>query len=276
MAEHVYIAQISDPHIKAGGKLSYRRVDTQAALIAAIHTLNHLVPRPHLLLISGDLVDFGRAEEYATLREVLDGLTMPFYLIPGNHDDRTHLRKCFPEHTYLTQHDEFLQWTVDDYPVRLIGLDSTVPGQAHGELCLRRLEWLDDRLNEQPNTPTLIMLHHHPFHSGIQHMDRQPLRNAKAFEAVLMGYHNIERVLCGHLHRSMQTRFANTLACSCPGVSHQVALQLDHDTPPAFVMEPPGYLLHRWSPEGDVMTHMGFVDGFAGPYPFYDENGLID
>lgn len=276
MAEHCLIAQISDPHIKAGGRLSYRQVDTAGALRQAIHKLNHLTPRPDLLLISGDLVDFGQSQEYATLREILADLRLPVYLIPGNHDDRDKLRTAFPDHSYLFQHPRFIQWVVDDFPVRLIGLDSTLPGHPHGTLCLERLRWLDETLLQQPARPTLVMLHHHPFISGIGHMDRQRLQNADALVKVIGQHPQVERVLCGHLHRGIQARFANTLAISCPGVSHQVSLDLTSEGPSNFHLEPPGYLLHHWTPSIGMVTHQGFIVEYPGPFPFYDDSGLID
>jgi len=71
------LAQLSDLHIKAGGRLSYGVVDTLGALRLAVDRLNALQPRPDALVITGDLVDFGTPEEYATLREVLAELAMP-------------------------------------------------------------------------------------------------------------------------------------------------------------------------------------------------------
>ncbi|MGP9498798.1 phosphodiesterase [Halomonas sp. AOP43-D1-4] len=276
MGKSCLIAQISDPHIKAGGRLSYRQVDTASALHQAIQTLNQLMPRPDLVLISGDLVDFGHPDEYATFKQILAELTLPVYLIPGNHDDRDHLRTAFPEHDYLFQDAHYLQWVIDDYPVRLVGLDSSVPGEPYGELSEESLCWLDKTLAEQPQTPTLVMLHHHPFISGIDHMDRQPLKQPHALAEIINKHAQVERVLCGHVHRTIQARFGNTLAISCPGVSHYVSLDLTPDGPSRFQLEPPGYLLHQWSAEAGMVTHQGFIKQYPGPYPFYDANGLID
>lgn len=131
-------------------------------------------------------------------------------------------------------------------------------------------------LAEQPAKPTLVMVHHHPFISGIDHMDRQPLLNPSAFAEVIGKHAQVERVLCGHLHRSVQARFASTLAISCPGVSHQVSLDLTRNGPSRFQLEPPGYLLHQWSKANGMITHQGFIDHYPGPFPFYDANGLID
>ncbi|WP_249975410.1 phosphodiesterase [Vreelandella olivaria] len=276
MAEQCLIAHISDPHIKADGRLSYRRVDTANALRQAVSTLNQLSPQPDLVLISGDLVDFGQPQEYVTFKRLLEDLRLPVYLIPGNHDNRDHLRASFPEHRYLFQHAEVVQWVVDDFPVRIIGLDSSVPGAPHGELSQASLDWLDATLVTRPDLPTLVMLHHHPFVSGIDHMDRQPLREAHRLAEVLTRHSQVERVICGHLHRTIQACVGGTLAISCPGLSHQVSLDLTPNGPSSFQLEPPGYLLHQWSSINGMVTHQGFIKHYPGPFPFFDTNGLID
>ncbi|PNQ88140.1 phosphodiesterase, partial [Pseudomonas gingeri NCPPB 3146 = LMG 5327] len=158
------IAHISDLHLKAGQRLTYGVVDTLGALRRAVDQLNASIPRADIVVISGDLVDFGRPDEYAVLRPELARLQMPCYVVPGNHDEREHLLAGLPEHTYLPRSAQGpLDWVVDQHPVRLIGLDSTTPG-AHGG-CVRdsQLEWLDQQLTLRPDVPTLVILHHPPF-----------------------------------------------------------------------------------------------------------------
>ena len=92
--------------------------------------LNGLTPRPDVVLATGDLVERGEPEEYARLRAILDGLAMPLYVIPGNHDARGPLARAFGDRGYLPQDGGFLHYTVEDWPVRLIGLDTHVPGRA--------------------------------------------------------------------------------------------------------------------------------------------------
>lgn len=271
------IAQISDLHLKAHGKLSYGVVDTLAALRQAVAHLNASQPRPDIVIVSGDLVDFGQAEEYAVLRPELERLHMPYYLVPGNHDDRAALRAAFADQGYLPASPEApLDWVVDDYPLRLIGLDSTIPGRHGGQLEDSQLRWLDAQLAARPQAPTVLILHHPPFVSGIGHMDREPFLNAAALHEVIAAHPQVERLLCGHLHRSMQRRFAGSLCCVCPGVSHQIVLDLQVDAPAHFNLEPPGYLLHHWQGEQGLVTHTGVFGQYPGPYPFYDEHGLID
>ncbi|WP_426447748.1 phosphodiesterase [Siccibacter colletis] len=270
------LAQISDLHIKTAGRLSYKKVDTLAALKNCIAQLNALHPAPDAVAITGDLTDFGKDEEYAEVRALLDTLTLPWFAIPGNHDDRAAFRRAFADKPWLPAAGEFINWTVDDFPVRLIGLDSTVPEKPWGELCDARAAWLSEQLAAAPDTPTILMLHHHPFISGIDHMDRQNLRDDDRLARVLLNAPQVERVLCGHVHRFMVSQLAGVVVCTAPGTSHQVAPDFTPDGPAHFVLEPPGMLLHRWSRAHGMSTHYLPLGQYDGPWPFYDENGLID
>ena len=95
------IAQISDTHIRPKGVLAMGRVDTAGHLARAVAHIMALRPAPDVVLVTGDLVDAGMAEEYAHLRELLAPLPMPVHLIPGNHDLRDPLRAAFTDHGYL-------------------------------------------------------------------------------------------------------------------------------------------------------------------------------
>jgi 3',5'-cyclic AMP phosphodiesterase CpdA len=271
------IAQISDLHLKAGQKLTYGVVDTLGALRRAVDHLNASYPRPDIVVISGDLVDFGRPDEYAVLHPELERLHMPYYLVPGNHDNREHLLAAFADHAYLPKSASApLDWVVEEHPVRLIGLDTTIPGAHGGQLLDSQLLWLDEQLARRPDVPTLLVLHHPPFISGIGHMDGQRFINASALEQVIARHPQVERLLCGHLHRPMQRRFGGSLSCVCPGTSHQIVLDLQQTAPAHFNLEPAGYLLHRWHAQQGLVTHNAVFGEYPGPYPFYDAHGLID
>lgn len=271
------IAQISDLHLKAGQRLTYGVVDTLGALRRAVDHLNASHPRPDIVVISGDLVDFGRPDEYAVLQPELARLHMPYYLVPGNHDNREHLLAAFADHVYLPiSADAPLDWVVEEYPVRLIGLDTTIPGAHGGQLLDSQLLWLDKQLACRPDVPTLLVMHHPPFISGIGHMDRESFINASALEQVIARHPQVERLLCGHLHRPMQRRFGGSLSCVCPGTSHQIVLDLQQTAPAHFNLEPAGYLLHRWQAQQGLVTHNAVFGKYPGPYPFYDAHGLID
>ncbi|MGQ9366405.1 phosphodiesterase [Azospirillum sp. ST 5-10] len=270
------IAQLTDPHIKAPGRLAYRRVDTAACLARAVAAVNALDPAPDLVLLTGDLVDFGTDAEYGLLLELLQPLRAPLYAVPGNHDSRTGIARAFPDLARRSGGDAFFQYTVEDWPVRLVGLDTMRPGSGGGELCAGRLAWLDARLAERPDRPTIVFQHHPPFPTGIGHMDRIGLAGAAEEAAVIRRHPQVERVLCGHLHRPIQVRWAGTLASTAPSVAHQVALDLREAAPSAFVLEPPGFQLHLWRDDAGLVSHTAFVEGFDGPYPFFADGKLID
>jgi 3',5'-cyclic AMP phosphodiesterase CpdA len=270
------IAQITDFHIKARGRIAYRVVDTAGCLAAAVATLAALDPRPDAVVATGDLTDFGRPAEYALLRELLAPLAMPVYLIPGNHDEREAMREAFAGDGYLPA-SGFLNYSVDLGPLRLVALDTVVPGTAGGLVCAERLDWLDRTLAAAPDQPTLVIMHHPPFATGIAHMDAIGLAGADGFAAVAACHPQIERVLCGHLHRPIQALLpGRIMASTAPSTAHQVALDLRPDGPSAFMMEPPGYQLHLWRPGTGLVSHTGVIGAFAGPYPFHEDGGLID
>ena len=270
------IAQITDPHIKVPGKLAYKRVDTAAMLRDCVAEVHSLKQPPDLILLTGDLVDLGSAEEYVHLRSILAPLRQRIVVIPGNHDARDAMREAFRDGGYLPG-EGFLHFAIDDeYPLRIVGLDTVVAGQGSGELCAQRLQWLDETLARAPDTPTLIMMHHPPFDTGIGHMDAIGLKGKEGFAAIMRRHPQVELIICGHLHRSIRATVGGRPALCCPSPAHQVALDIDPDAPSAFRMEPPGFMLHWWSGTG-LVTHTATIGQYEGPYPFFDANGrLID
>ncbi|KXU86261.1 metallophosphatase [Paraburkholderia monticola] len=272
------LAQISDLHIKQPGALAYRRVDTAAYLGRCVDALNALTPRPDAVLITGDLVDQGDPQQYAYLKTLLAPLAIPYFLMVGNHDEREALRAAFPEREELQSGGEFVQYAFDVGPLRVIALDSLVPGSSAGMLCDARLAWLAQQLDAARGKPVVVALHHPPFACHIGHMDDIGLdpTASEQLAALIARHPNVERVLCGHVHRSMFARFGGTIASAIPSPAHQVVLDFREDAPSAFVMEPPAYALHYYDPATGLVTHHAYVDAADGPYPFFDHGALID
>jgi 3',5'-cyclic-AMP phosphodiesterase len=261
------LAQISDLHVTAPGQLCMGRVDTVALLRDCVACLRSLDPAPEMVIASGDLVDHATPEEYAQLRAILSPLPMPIYVIPGNHDSREHLRDAFADQTYMPKHG-FIQFAVNAGAVRLLMLDTLVPGRDGGELCNVRLSWLEARLAEEPDRPTVIVMHHPPFLTGVANLDDLGLVGSEGFARLLDRNAQVERILCGHLHRSIQVRWHGVLASVCPSTAHQVALAMHRDDPLCYILEPPGFQLHAWKPETGLVSHTLFTGRFPGPFPF--------
>jgi 3',5'-cyclic AMP phosphodiesterase CpdA len=265
------IAQITDTHISTPGSRNDRVFRTAGHLARAVAHLRDLDPRPDLVLATGDLVEQGGIDEYERLREILAPLRAPVFLIPGNHDDRRHLASVFADHAYLPRDGGFVQYTVEDWPLRLVALDTLIPGQSGGRLCAERLAWLEARLAEAPERPTLVFMHHPPFATGIASMDGMGLEGVGELAAVIRRHPQVERIACGHLHRTIVRRFAGTVACTCPATAHQIALDLAPARRLATVMEPPACMLHLWLGEAEgLVSHVSLIGDRHPPLTIFD------
>lgn len=269
-AAHHQLVQLSDTHILSPGRLLDGRVDTAAALRAAVQHIKALTPVPAGVLLTGDLVDAGSPASYAHLRQLLEPLTLPVWLMVGNHDHREAMQAAFPEHRYLLdpQARGFIQYTVNLPNMRLVALDTVVPGAGHGALCAQRLDWLEHTLAEEPDKTTLLAMHHPPFRTHIGHMDAMGLlEGGDEFIRIVSRHHQIERIICGHIHRSVQCRLAHTVAMTVPSTAHQIALEVG-ESPGSYTLEPPAMGLHVWRAGPDLVTHLLPIGDYPGPFAF--------
>lgn len=262
------IAHISDTHVRPRGLLYQGVVDSNAMLAAAVETINALDPAPDLILFSGDLVDEGRPEEYAMARELLQPLRQRLLMIPGNHDHRQNLRSAFPEHDYFINEENCSFVDSGSAPMRIIGLDISVPDQHHGDMTDTATQWLDRTLALEPDKPTLIMMHQPPFSSGIHCIDAYRCERGERLAEVVSRYPAVERIVCGHIHRFMQLRFGGTLMCTAPSTTTAIVLQLRPDAADASYVEPPALLLHHWKADTGLITHWVPIGRFEGPFSF--------
>jgi len=259
-------AQITDLHCTAPGTAAAGgRVDTNARLAAAIAHLNRMDPRPEFVLVTGDLANGPAAGEYGTLAALLPRLAMPAFAVPGNHDDRAGLRSLFPGAPWMPGAG-FVQFAVDRGPLRILMLDTLEPGRTEGRLCAFRLAWIAARLEEHPG-PVVVAMHHPPFATGVRFMDRVALQEPDGLAALVRRHGNVQRVLCGHVHRSVTAPFAGTVATAVPATAHQLALELGAEAFPRWTEEPPVVALHAWSPAAGLVTHLSPVGPWR-PQPF--------
>ncbi len=262
------LLHVSDLHVRPSGLPAYRVVEASCLAERALRAVRAFTPRPDAVVISGDLTDCGLLAEYAELRRMLRHLAgLRVLLIPGNHDRRENFRTSLADYPGVAEHPDFVQYVVEDLPVRLVMLDSVVPGAGHGELCADRLAWLDATLAQAPERTTFVVLHHPPMRCGLPVYDAINLHSTAALGAVLARHPQVERILCGHHHRSMTGRLGGAIVSCAPAAAHQGAFELDDDRG-RFVLEPAGYHAHLRLPDGAIASHMVFVESFPGPFPY--------
>ncbi len=247
-------AQISDPHVVAPpGKGELYGVDTADALIRALTAITQIRPHIETVVMTGDLVNKGRPDEYAGLAGVLSAFPFRYLLVPGNHDHRDTLRQAFPAFAEL-QGAGFIQYTAELGPVRLVVIDTLIEGRHDACLDETRLGWLDAELGRAPAMPTVIAMHHPPFKTGLASFDAMPFEGASAFEALIRRHPHVERIICGHNHRAVQRRFGGTIVSVCPSTAFAYALHLEPGQGFKTSAEPPGFQVHLWT-DGQLVTH---------------------
>ncbi|MGX6450148.1 metallophosphoesterase, partial [Patulibacter sp. S7RM1-6] len=184
------ILQLSDPHLTAAASGADER------LALALDAIRASGVRPDALLLSGDLTDDGSAEGYARLREAVDpvaaALGAPVIALPGNHDLTAPFREALLDGGPVDR-------VVDLAGLRVVVLDTNVPGAAHGVLRDEQLAWLEDRLAEPAPHGTVLALHHPPIPTPHPLMARLALRRPERLAAVVRG-RDVGQIVCGHAH----------------------------------------------------------------------------
>lgn len=206
------LVHVSDTHLLAGGAALSGRFDVEANLTATLRAVERTGVRPDALVFTGDLTDLGQADAYRRLREavepVAERLGAPIVWVAGNHDDRAAMRAgLLGAGPADVDADAPLTAVHDLGGLRLIALDSTVPGWHHGRIGAEQREWLRGILSEPAPRGTILALHHPPLPSHIPFFDILELREQDALADVVRDT-DVRGILAGHLHYSMHGTFA--------------------------------------------------------------------
>jgi 3',5'-cyclic AMP phosphodiesterase CpdA len=206
-AKHV-IAHLSDTHFLGGSKRLYGTLDTDATLARALEQLERSGMRPEAVVVTGDLADLGEPDAYERLRDLvepaIERMGSQLIWVMGNHDERE------PFSSVLLRAEPSLEPQDRVYNVnglRIIALDSTVPGYHHGELTDAQLEWLRAELATPAPDGTILALHHPPLPSSVEIMAIIELYDQPKLADVIRGT-DVRGILAGHYHYSSFGTFA--------------------------------------------------------------------
>ncbi|WGW12371.1 phosphodiesterase [Saxibacter everestensis] len=204
-----FILHLSDTHLLGGPQPLYGAVDSERRLQQIFDQLEASNARPEAMVFTGDIADRGEADAYAKVRAIVEPvaerLGSQVIWAMGNHDDRSNFRT------------ELLGQTASPMPVdntywlnglRIITIDSTVPGYHHGEISETQLQWLAEELLTPAPDGTILALHHPPVPSVLDLAALVELREQKRLADVIRGS-DIRAILAGHLHYSTTATVAN-------------------------------------------------------------------
>lgn len=246
------LVHLSDTHLLGGDRLLGGRYDTAGHLAQTLDAVERLGVRPDALVFTGDLTDLGEPEAYAALRALVEPvaarLGAPIVWVAGNHDERPAMRRDLLD---LSPTQEPVTAVHDLGGLRLIAVDSTVPGWHHGDLDAAQLDWLRGELATPAPLGTLLALHHPPLPSHLPLFDILELREQSRLADVIAGT-DVRGILAGHLHYSTSGMFAGVPVTVSAATCYTMNLQ----RPPARVngMDA-GQSFHLVHVYPDTITH---------------------
>ncbi|WP_454112288.1 phosphodiesterase [Microbacterium aurum] len=201
------IVHISDTHLLAGNRPLGGRYDTAGNLTATLAAVERTGIHPDAIVFTGDLTDLGEPDAYAALRAEVEPfaarLGAPVVWVAGNHDERPALREGLLD---AAPSSDPVTGVWDLGGLRLVALDSTVPGWHHGDLDAAQLDWLRDVLATPAPLGTILALHHPPLPSHIPFFDILELQHQDELAAAIAGS-DVRAILAGHLHYSTSGTF---------------------------------------------------------------------
>ena len=231
---------LTDTHLACPGQTLYG-LDPRARLDAAVADINRHHADAAFAVVTGDLTHWGEAAAYANFRDAVAALKIPYIAMVGNHDRR---RTCLEVLEAAPRDGNgFVQGTRQTPHGLFVFLDTLDETSHAGEMCPKRLGWLEETLAAAPaDRPFLLFMHHPPFAVGIAAMDDIALKQSAEFAELIAPYRpRIRHLFFGHVHRPISGSYGNIPFSTLRGTNHQVAFELDPKGEHLASHEPPAY-----------------------------------
>jgi 3',5'-cyclic-AMP phosphodiesterase len=249
------IAQISDTHLTLDAPDSDRRMRDFAQTIADINALD---PAPDVIVHTGDIVHNGREDEYAQAVATLSRARAPVFVLAGNKDNRTNLQTAFSASGYIAPDSNFIDYAIDDYPVRLIALDTLNLESNKGGFSSEQVGHLIDLIDAENKKPIAVFTHHPPFEVTVG-PDRFHFETPETMARLRQALQHSGRVVAvfsGHVHRAAEGHVGSIPATVMPCI----ATTLRRGDYPPHMRIRPVYQIHRFDPVWGFVTETRIVD----------------
>jgi Icc protein len=239
------ILQISDLHLMGTASDTLLGVDTEYYFCRVLEQAHTRHGPFDLLLLTGDLAQQPSETSYRRLLSILQTYPGRGVCLPGNHDDLPQMLKVLNTAQISCQRYLPLKnW-------QIICLNSQQPGSAAGELAAAELQFLQQRLQAEPDAPTLIALHHHCISSGSPWMDTMQIHNSGDLLAIVDQHPQVKIITFGHVHQEINNQYGDIGIFSTPATCFQF---LPFTPKMAVTDESPGYRLFELHEDGSFNT----------------------
>ncbi|MCR2809642.1 MULTISPECIES: phosphodiesterase [unclassified Microbacterium] len=204
------LLHLSDTHLRAAGSRLFDLVDATDRLTRALGVIEASGIAPDGIVFTGDLADLGEGAAYSELRRLIEPFAQRLgsrvFWVMGNHDDRAQFRARLLDERPGA--DPLPVDRVDELDgLRLVTLDSSVPGFHHGEISDAQLAWLSNVLSTPAPLGSILAMHHPPVPSVLPLASSVELRDQSRLARVLRGT-DVRTIIAGHLHYSTFATFA--------------------------------------------------------------------
>lgn len=233
----IRIVQITDTHLFKDRQGMLAGIQTWNTFSAVLDRIRQYHADFDYLILTGDLAQDEELETYLLLREALGDWLGRCRMVPGNHDNPSHLRKVFPE--LFPANDDPLTFVLESEGWKLIGLNSHVPGETGGRIDASQLQWLKNQLNSTPNAPTLLFLHHPPVAISVEWLDTIGLSDTRNLIELIDSSPQIRAVCAGHVHQEFEGRIGSAAMYTTPST----CVQFGNRSEKSFDSKAAGYRL---------------------------------
>jgi 3',5'-cyclic-AMP phosphodiesterase len=253
------IAQISDTHLTLDTPDANQRISDFAITIADINALD---PAPDVIVHTGDIVHNGRQEEYAQAVATVAKARAPVYVLGGNRDNRSNLRAAFSASGYFAPDSSFIDYSIDDYPVRLIALDTLSSGSNKGDFCPERVRRLIELIDAETTKPIAVFTHHPPFEVSVgpDRLHFETTETVSRLRQALQHSGRVVAVFSGHVHRAAEGYVGSIPATVMPCI----ATTLRKGEYPPHMKIRPVYQVHRFDPVWNFASETRIVEARPG------------
>ena len=251
------IAQISDTHLALDTPDARQRIDDFERVIADVNALD---PAPDIIVHTGDVVQNGLQEEYAEATRILSAARAPVYAMVGNKDNRINFRAAFTPDLYYGSDSEFIEYVVEDHPVRLLMLDTLNLTSNKGEFSPLRARHLLEMIDADKTRPIAVCTHHPPFEVqvGPDPLNFETRQMMNELRTALLHSKHVVAVFSGHVHRGTVGCVEHIPASVMPSV----ATTLRKGEYPPHLIDCPIYHIHRFDPARGFSTESRIADEY--------------
>ena len=234
---------VSDIHVVPRGNM-LNAIDPVQNLQNCVADINRLArggsgaPAAEFCVFTGDLADRGDQESYEVLREILGELSLPYYLMLGNHDRREAFSAVFAQ--FKADAAGFMQYSIDTPAGAFVFIDTLENDTHAGVYCRQRQDWLANELQAHSGKAIYLFLHRPPFDINLPGLDCMKLAEFEQLHAILK-LHDVRHLFFGHVHRALSGVWRGIPFSSVPSTVHQIATDFDRVTPMPYCLGPPAY-----------------------------------